>query len=82
MAMVAYAGLAVLTWATIEDQRIRLVTVAVLAMFAVKSWVRRHDGMHSGDEVEADCGCEHSGSPQPKSRAQRSGVEGAGHQEF
>jgi hypothetical protein len=39
--MVAYAGLAILTWTTIDDQRLRMVTLAVLGMFAVRTWVRR-----------------------------------------
>ena len=54
LALVAYVGLGVLTWATIDDQRIRLVTVAILAVFALKTWVRRKDVMHpsSGSENE------------------------------
>jgi hypothetical protein len=49
-----YAGLAafvllgVLAWATISDPRIRLATLAVLTMFAVKTWVRRKDLPHPG----------------------------------
>jgi len=54
MALLAYVALAVLTWTTIIDQRIRLVTIAILAMFAVKTWVRRKDLMHHGDGSEAD----------------------------
>ncbi|HZP63099.1 MAG TPA: hypothetical protein VFB28_06750 [Terriglobales bacterium] len=44
--LIAYVVLAVLTWTTISDQRIRLVTLAILAMFAVKTWVRRKDFLH------------------------------------
>lgn len=40
----------VLSWNTISDQRIRLATVAVLAMFALKTWVRRKDVLHSDDD--------------------------------
>jgi len=54
MALLAYVALAVLTWTTISDQRVRLVTIAILAMFAVKTWVRRKDLMHHGDGSEAD----------------------------
>ena len=52
--MVVFAVLGVLAWTTLGDQRIRLVTLAILAMFAVKTWVRRHDTMHrdSGDGEE------------------------------
>ena len=54
MALAAYIGIGVLTWATIDDQRIRLITIAILAMFAVKTWVRRKDVMRSytGSENE------------------------------
>jgi hypothetical protein len=45
-ALVAYVVLGVLTWTTVSDSRIRGVTLAILAMFAVKSWVRRKDVMH------------------------------------
>jgi hypothetical protein len=54
MAMVAYVGLGILSWTTITDQRFRLVTLAVLAMFALKTWVRRHEVLHPdrSDNVE------------------------------
>ena len=54
IALAAYAALGILTWATIREQRIRLVTLAILAMFAVRTWVRRKDTLHSGkrDDVE------------------------------
>jgi hypothetical protein len=45
-ALIAYAVLGVLTWLTIGDSRIRGVTLAILALFAVKSWLRRNDVMH------------------------------------
>jgi hypothetical protein len=47
--MAAFVALGVLAWMTLSDQRIRLVTLAVLAMFALKTWVRRKDVMHSDD---------------------------------
>jgi hypothetical protein len=52
MAMGALVALGLLTWATIDDFRIRLATLAILALFAVKTWVRRHDTMHGGHEDE------------------------------
>ena len=52
IALAAYAVLALLSWMTISDQRIRLVTLAILAMFAVKSVVRRKDVMHPNDGSE------------------------------
>jgi hypothetical protein len=50
IALAAYAVLGVLVWTTLSDQRIRLVTLAILAMFAVRSWVRRNDVMHPDGE--------------------------------
>jgi hypothetical protein len=50
LALVAYVALAALALATLNDQRIRGVTLAVLAMFAVKTWVRRKDVMHPDGE--------------------------------
>jgi hypothetical protein len=47
LALGAYVVLAVLSWTTISDQKIRLVTLAILAMFAVKTLLRRKDTMHA-----------------------------------
>ena len=33
-----FAVLAVLAWTTINDQKFKLATVAVLAMFAIRTW--------------------------------------------
>ncbi|OLE10598.1 MAG: hypothetical protein AUG89_11830 [Acidobacteria bacterium 13_1_20CM_4_56_7] len=52
-ALLAYAAIAVLALKTLDDPRVRGVTLAILAMFAVKTWVRRKDVMHpdeSGSE--------------------------------
>ena len=50
IAMAAFVGLGGLVWATIDDQRIRLGTLAVLAMFALKTWVRRKDVLHPDED--------------------------------
>jgi membrane protein implicated in regulation of membrane protease activity len=50
LALVAYAALAVLALTTLSDTRIRVATLAVLALFVVKTWVRRKDAMHPSDE--------------------------------
>ena len=50
IAMAAFVGLGGLVWATIDDQRIRLGTLAVLALFALKTWVRRKDVLHPDKE--------------------------------
>jgi len=47
--MAAFVGLGVLAWTTLSDQRIRLLTLAILAMFAFKTWLRRKDGTRSGE---------------------------------
>jgi hypothetical protein len=49
IALAAYVALGLLTWATISDPRIRLVTLVILAMFAVRTWLRRKDVMHRDD---------------------------------
>ena len=51
LALVAYAALALLTWKTITDEKLRLATWLVLALLAVKSILRRKDMMHpDGDD--------------------------------
>ena len=54
VALIAYAVLGVLTWTTISDTRIRAGTLAILLLFAFKSWVRRKDVMHPDGEHDAD----------------------------
>ena len=46
MALIAYLVLGALAFATLSDQRIRSVTLLILAMFAVKTWVRRKELLH------------------------------------
>ena len=46
MAMVAFAVLGALTWTTIDDEKIRYGATAILALFAMKTWLRRNDAMH------------------------------------
>ena len=43
LAMAAFVALGILAWTTLSDSRVRLVTLAILGMFALKTWVRRHD---------------------------------------
>ena len=52
LALLTYAAIAVLAIKTLDDPRVRGVTLAILAMFAVKTWVRRKDVMHREDDVE------------------------------
>ena len=53
LAMVAYAVLAVLSWNTITDEKLRLATLAVLALFAVKTVVRRKDVLHPDSKANS-----------------------------
>ena len=46
IALVCYAVLGALTWATIADPKIRAGTLVILALFAVKSVLRRNDVLH------------------------------------
>ncbi len=45
-ALIAYVVIGVLTWLTIDDMRIRGATLVILALFAVKSILRRKDVLH------------------------------------
>ena len=54
MAMIAYLVLGALDFATLSDQRIRLLTLLILGMFAFKSWVRRKDVMHPDEHGEQE----------------------------
>ena len=45
IAMAAFAALALLAWTTLADEKLRLITLAILAMFAVKTWIRRKEVM-------------------------------------
>ena len=47
IALIAYAAIAVLAWFTISDPRIRAIPLGILALFALKSVLRRKDVMHS-----------------------------------
>ena len=45
-----YILLGVLAWTTLTDEKIRLVTFAILGLFAVKTLLHRKDVMGSDDE--------------------------------
>ena len=50
LAMVAYVAIAVLAWRTLDDEKLRMATLVVLALFAVKTVVRRKDVIHAGGD--------------------------------
>jgi len=62
-ALIAYAVLGVLSWITISDPRIRAVPLGILAMFAVKSVLRRHDVLHADDHDADEPGAEQVSKP-------------------
>ncbi|HUJ94623.1 MAG TPA: hypothetical protein VLW84_05110 [Terriglobales bacterium] len=55
MALAAYVAIGILVWSTISDSRVRLVTLAILGMFAVKTWLHRKDAgpMDSGADRDS-----------------------------
>jgi hypothetical protein len=55
VALGAFAVLMVLTWVTIDDQKFRLGALAILAMFAIRTWTHsRKQGRESAHRGEDD----------------------------
>ena len=54
VALIAYTVLGILSWLTITDARVRAVPLAILVLFAVKSWLRRNDVMHPDKSSDAE----------------------------
>ena len=54
MALIAYLVLGALAYTTLSNPRIRLLTLLILAMFAIKSWVRRKDVLHPNGDGESE----------------------------
>jgi hypothetical protein len=54
VALIAYLVLGALAYTTLSDPRIRLLTLLILALFAIKSWVRRKDVMHRDGDGESE----------------------------
>ncbi|HKN36186.1 MAG TPA: hypothetical protein VJX16_23345 [Terriglobales bacterium] len=46
IAFAVYAVLGILAWTTLQDSKVRAVTLLILALFAVKTLLRRKDVMH------------------------------------
>jgi len=53
IAFAAYVAVGVLAFTTLPDPRFRFGTLAILAMFAVKTWVRRKEFLHPDGEGES-----------------------------
>jgi hypothetical protein len=50
LAFAAFAVLGVLAYVTLPDPRIRMMTFAILGLFAVKTWLRRGELLHRDDK--------------------------------
>jgi membrane protein implicated in regulation of membrane protease activity len=53
MALSAFAVLMILTWITIDDQKFRLAALAILAMFAVRTWSHSRKLQHEQERSHA-----------------------------
>jgi hypothetical protein len=54
IALLCFAVLAALTWTTITDPKLRAGTLVILALFAMKSVLRRKDVLRADKEGDAD----------------------------
>jgi hypothetical protein len=54
IAMICYVVLGALAWTTITDPKIRGGTLLILALFAVKTMLRRKDVPHADESGESD----------------------------
>jgi hypothetical protein len=54
VAFVAFAVFAGLAWTTLSDERIRLVTLAILGLFALKTWLHRKDYLQAQREDDSE----------------------------
>ena len=50
IAFAVYAVLGILAWTTLQDSKVRAVTLLILALLAVKTLLRRKDVMHRSDD--------------------------------
>lgn len=53
MALIAYAVVGALAFATLTDFRIRWATLLILGLFAFKTWARRKDVLHPDGDRES-----------------------------
>ena len=54
IALVCYIVLGALAWTTLTEPKLRAGTLVILALFAVKSVLRRNDVLHADKEGDAD----------------------------
>jgi uncharacterized membrane protein YfcA len=56
VAFAIYAILGVLAYTTLPDERIRLMTFAILGLFAVKTWLHRKEYTEPRGEQDSERG--------------------------
>jgi len=54
IALVCYVVLGALAWTTLTEPKLRAGTLVILALFAVKSVLRRNDVLHPDKEGDGD----------------------------
>ena len=55
LALAAYVALGILSWATLSDSRVRMMTLLILGLFAFKTVIRRKDVLRrGGDEKDVE----------------------------
>jgi uncharacterized membrane protein YfcA len=54
IALICYVVLGALTWATITDPKLRAGTLVILALFALKSVLRRRDVLHVEEDKASE----------------------------
>jgi hypothetical protein len=54
IALICYVVLGALAWTTLSDPRVRAGTLAILALFAVKSILRREQVLHPDGERDSE----------------------------
>jgi hypothetical protein len=52
--LICYAVLGALAWTTLTDPRLRAGTLVILALFAVKSVLRRRDVLHVDEDKASE----------------------------
>ena len=52
IALICYVALGALAWTTLTDPKFRAGTLLILALFAVKSVLRRSDVLHADKDAE------------------------------
>ena len=54
IALICYLVLGALAWTTLTDPKFRAGTLAIFALFAVKSVLRRKEALHADKGTDAD----------------------------